>query len=170
MSYRVELDYTKAASGTLNPPTGISFVVTGIPELPHAYEENRLVLLPRNPRSLFAYWDLRQDTAPGHQLVLRVYSAETTGSALEQEIPLHREANNWYIHIPDTGGLYFALLGHLIDGKFVPWLTSNRVKAPLSKASAKIDPGWPPLDLLHITDSTVTGFNPGTSWFSNLKA
>ena len=163
----MELDYTKATSGTRKPPAGISFAFN-TPELPQAYDENRLVLLPRSPRSLFAYWDIRRDIAPGHQPVLRLYSIETGSSALQQEIVLFQEANNWYINIPDNGGLYFAHLGYLIDGKFVPWLTSNRVQAPPARASAKVDPAWPPLELPHSSDSTMSGFNPGTSWFSGV--
>lgn len=133
-------------------------------ELPFAYDENRLVLLPRNSRSLFAYWDIRRDIAPGQPTVLRVYREEAGISDLQQEITLHWKANNWYIHIPAIGGLYLALLGHLIEGKFVPWLTSNRVAAPLARASAKIDPAWPPLELPG-RDGTLPGFM-GTSWFA----
>lgn len=161
MNNRVELDHTNSTRGTLNPPAGISFV-NSRSELTLVYAENRLVLLPRSPRTMFVYWDIRQDIAPEYPMVLRVYRESPQEVVLQQEITVHREAYNWYIQIPATGGLYFTQLGHLIEGKFVPWLTSNRVIAPLAKISAKIDPSWSPL----VLPNHSPGRNTGTSWFS----
>jgi hypothetical protein len=150
-----------STGGTLNPPAGISFV-NSRSELTPVYAENCLVLLPRSPRNIFTYWDICQDIAPEYQRVLRVYRESTPEVVLQQEIIIHREAYNWYIQIPATGGLYFTQLGHLIEGKFIPWLTSNRVIAPLAEISAKIDPSWSPLVLPNHSSER----NTGTSWFT----
>lgn len=161
MNNRVELDYTKSTRGILNSPTGISFV-NSRPELTPVYAENRLVLLSRSPRTIFTYWDIHHDIAPEYPMVLRVYRESSQEVVLQQEITVNREAYNWYLQIPATGGLYFTQLGHLIEGKFVPWLTSNRVIAPLAEISAKIDPSWSPL----ILPNHSPGRNTATSWFT----
>lgn len=80
--------------------------------LPQAYGRERLVLLPRDPQWIFAYWELapalarRQDPGLGE---LRLYFEETGELALA--VPCDLRAGKFYIKAPHRGRRYFAELG-----------------------------------------------------------
>jgi hypothetical protein len=88
------------------------------PGLPAAYGTGRLLLVARDPRWLYAHWDLTEaqlvaynrQSATGH-LALRVFEKSLeTPPVLEQEV--HPESRNWFLNVPRTGTTYLAELGY----------------------------------------------------------
>ena len=86
--------------------------------LVEGYNENRIMVLLRDPSWAFAYWDLKQgdleeirDSRPAGHLFLRVY--EISGEKLLSDkisdffdIPLSLKDVSWYINLPQTGVNY----------------------------------------------------------------
>lgn len=82
------------------------------------YNENRIVVLLRDPSWAYAYWDVKKseqdnlvDSRPEGRLFLRVYEM-TDGSPLNSnladffDIPLELSDRSWYINLPQTGVRY----------------------------------------------------------------
>jgi hypothetical protein len=124
--------------------------------LPHFYDEDRLVILPRDPRCIFAYWELSTATrervekqAGGeHQpfYVLRVYQhARNDAENTESYFELHpgREDASWYITVPEPDRLYSVELGWISpQGSFQVLLHSNKIRTPRDSISEIIDEEW----------------------------
>ncbi|NMB36296.1 MAG: DUF4912 domain-containing protein [Firmicutes bacterium] len=123
--------------------------------LPSYYGENRLVLLPRDPYWLFAYWEIdiptRQGLAKEMQrdyaslnFALRCHRfTENNGVGSYFDLPVTPAADNWYIKagIPDKQ--YRLEYGcYLPDGGFKVILTSNTVRTPRDSLSEIIDENW----------------------------
>lgn len=119
--------------------------------LPGQYDTNRLVLLPRDPYWLFAYWEITQDKLallwdgyshgrePDH-LVLRVHSLDK-GSYQDMEVT--GTAGSWHIPVLWADCTYRAELGGLLPGNaFLALVASNTVRTPRDSISAVIDPHW----------------------------
>lgn len=136
--------------------------------LPLMYEENRLVLLTRDPWWLFAYWDLRHPIGPPDlPRFIRLYRGGLQGPHFDY--PLHPMANNYYLRVPAPSSTYIAQLGHIEQGRFVPWLTSNPALTPRAQASDRWDAAWPPLKVgPEIEIESGWGTSPGL-WKSGGK-
>ncbi|HHX73766.1 MAG TPA: DUF4912 domain-containing protein [Firmicutes bacterium] len=119
--------------------------------LPAAYGVDRLVILPQDPHTLFAYWEI----TPLHEQALRnlypgrweagktilVVSSPDCGGQKNADIP--PETDNWYIDGLTAGCLYRAELGRILtDGTFISLAVSNTVRTPRNSLSAVIDPRW----------------------------
>lgn len=86
-------------------------------ELPESYGTQRLYLTARDPRWLYAYWDIsgqqmaryRQRAVDG-RVVLRLFEKNIAHPV--QEITLTPEARNWYIAVPKPSTTYHAELGY----------------------------------------------------------
>lgn len=119
--------------------------------LPETYGVDRLVLLPKDPHSLFAYWEvtpalenkLREqygDTLDMSRLVLRIHYLDFGGIT---DIDVNSYTNNWYLHVNDADSAYRVELGRLLpDGNFVSLLVSNTIQTPRDSISSVIDPRW----------------------------
>lgn len=120
-------------------------------KLPSAYGIDRLVLLPKNPHWLFAYWEVTAgleskfrkqyganwDTA---RLVLRIHDLET---GRHREIALDGHADNNYLQVDDADRSYYVEMGRILaDGSFISMLISNIIRTPRDSISAVIDPRW----------------------------
>ncbi len=87
-------------------------------ELPEAYGTQQLFLTARDPRWLYAHWDLTREqlrkynslSADGH-LVLRIYRGTLDAEALA-EIHVHPESRNWFVPVPQAGAKYLSALGY----------------------------------------------------------
>ncbi len=126
--------------------------------LPTYYEEDRLVLLPRDPYSLFAYWEI--STSTGEHIkknwgekgwnnsspVLRICKhhrsrQETIESVTD--INLEPGSNNWYIPVTGPDHFYHVELGwRRPEGTFFSLLISNLVRTPRNSISDLIDENW----------------------------
>ncbi len=117
--------------------------VARVTELPRSYGQDSLVLLPRDPRWLFAYWELREETVRRARVasamgkpMLRVYDVTdihfTGFNAHRQvDVDVKLETTNWYINVPEGGRLYLAEVGFLAkDGRFTPMARSNTIGVP----------------------------------------
>ncbi|HAA37650.1 MAG TPA: hypothetical protein DCE00_02120 [Firmicutes bacterium] len=119
--------------------------------LPHCYGVDRLVLLPRDPHKLVAYWEITpaleesfaqqfpEQWFRGHSLI----KLKNIMTGTVQDFAVNHQANNWYLEVNDADQSYYAQLGRrLDDGTFVVMLTSNTVSTPRSSLSSVIDPRW----------------------------
>ena len=97
----------------------------GLGELPWTYGDDLLVALPRDPRTLFIYWDHAQATLeasfanlPGARVELWVFARGATGWDRVRVVDVALEARGWYVHDLEPGRPYRAEL-HLLgsDGQ-----------------------------------------------------
>lgn len=113
-------------------------------ELPPTYDEDRAVLLVRDPQWAYAYWDLRKALAtrdPAHgdfRQILRVQemSGHEGRPAYFYDVPVPPYARSWYLKLPGDGRRYRIEVGlHYRDGSYAPVAASNGIEMPRSKPS-----------------------------------
>ena len=146
--------------------------------LPYSYNETKLVLLVRDPYTLYSFWDFSADTwnwfqgfsrkQRGVRSVLRVHNLN---QGTTHDLDAGLEAKNWYIHahLPDTS--FEAELG-LVEpsGKFHSIVRSNRVKTPRDAPSEVVDGDWAGDDaeeIYRLSGGGKTGY--GSPMFSPVK-
>ena len=86
--------------------------------LPEAYGTGRLSLTPRDPNWIYAHWDLTREqlkeynrrSAEGH-LILRVFTENAQGQVFN-EIHVHPESRNWFVHVSQPGTKFSTELGY----------------------------------------------------------
>ena len=88
----------------------------GLGELPWTYGDDLLVALPRDPTTLFVYWDQARSTVdaalagvPGARVQLWVF-ARGTGWDRVRVVDVALEARGWYVHDLEPGRSYRAEL------------------------------------------------------------
>ena len=86
-------------------------------DLPESYGTERLYLTARDPRWLYAYWDMSGQQMARHRvkavdgrIVLRIFEQNHRDPI--QEITLTPEARNWYLPVPKPSTTYRAQLGY----------------------------------------------------------
>jgi len=106
--------------------------------LPHAYADDRVVLLTRDPHTLFAYWDLAPGTpqpagAAAAQLVLRVHDLSLLDFAdarplRHHDLDVDRLVGSRYVPVDGNGARYRAEIGwRWTDGRFVTRVRSGTI-------------------------------------------
>ncbi|OGR90156.1 MAG: hypothetical protein A2992_01340 [Elusimicrobia bacterium RIFCSPLOWO2_01_FULL_59_12] len=128
--------------------------------LPDTYGDNCLVIMPRDPLCLFAYWEATADrldalrdqagreTWQTGQATLRVYDVTGAGEGLDRasrffDIAISYDARRWYIHVPEPGRNWVVELGFKFpDGRFLVLLRSNRIALPGGAVSSQTDSRW----------------------------
>ncbi len=119
-------------------------------DLPFSYNETKLVLLLRDQRWAYGYWDFStkswhwiekfRSADPGALSILRIFNLNK-GSHFDLQVEL--ETRRWYIDLglPDT--TFEAQLG-LLDsrGRFHLIARSNRIHTPRNSPSPNVDPEW----------------------------
>jgi len=144
-------------SSQLNVPAAASANGVALdrgPDLPRDYHVTRLVLLPRDPQWIFAYWEIAPATwnevekAFGAQArqegraVLRL-SARRAGENRTFDVGVDLAARNWYVATPVRGGVWVGELGLVLpDGRFVRLAVSNEIHMPNGEVSNVIDERW----------------------------
>jgi hypothetical protein len=105
-------------------PVPLPLDAEGLGELPWTYGDDLLVALPRDPRTLFVYWDHARRTLdasftdlPGARVELWIF-ARGAGWERVRVVDVALEARGWYVHDLEPGRSYRAEL-HLIgsDGQ-----------------------------------------------------
>lgn len=113
-------------------------------DLPDGYGEDSVVLLAKDPRSLYLYWDFSRETVerafawmPGLHTKVRLFADD----ALDREVDFSLEARSWYIHDLTPGRTYRAeLTSHAIDGQVRRiGEASNPVKLPSEGPSPLVE-------------------------------
>jgi len=137
-------------------PSKRVFVDTG-PKLPESYGEDKLVILPKDPSVIFAYWELNKKVAG--QMVIRVYETNVARDKSHFDVSINSAANNWYIKVPRPGKRYRAELGVIKNGKFIMLLFSNTILVPRAGISDEADEEWMIVkeDLQRIIQTTGLG-------------
>ncbi|MBO8128451.1 MAG: DUF4912 domain-containing protein [Peptococcaceae bacterium] len=129
-------------------------------ELPQNYNQNRLVLLARDPYWLYAYWEISAtleqefyrtygpDAWHSSRPVLRLYDVtgiEFNGANAHTyiDIPINDDVDNWHIEASSPERTFCLDLGRILPGgKFVTLLRSNTVTTPAAKISERVDEEW----------------------------
>lgn len=131
--------------------------------LPETYGDDRLVLLARDPRTLFAYWDLtpwteRPPDAIAARLVLRIEDLtfldfEEAQPWQHQDVPIERLVGSHYVEVGRAAGTFRAEVGwRWPSGAFVARVRSDAV------TTARADtPGHDPVRWLTVRPSSTSG-------------
>lgn len=115
------------------------FIDTG-PAIPAKYNDETLVIMPRDPACIFAYWEISR-TILGY-LVLRVYEMNKSGDKYYFDTDVEGSINNWYVKVPHPGKKYRAEIGYMNNGVFTLILSSNIIDIPSSSISDEADENW----------------------------
>jgi|YelNatPaOPRAMG01_1025707.scaffolds.fasta_scaffold21617_1 hypothetical protein len=87
----------------------------------------KLVLMPRDPWWVFAYWEVDKTIVSDKPLILKLYRQY---DKLYSSINIG-SADNWYINLPEPSDIIRAELGYVKPGgEFVILAISNTVKTP----------------------------------------
>ncbi len=149
--------------------------------IPSGYGDNKIVLMVRDPWTLYAYWEIRKDVEDrvredmrkkglaASASILRVYDA-TEGDPdanprIVSDFELKDWANNWYVHVGDAGRRWMVDIGILCaSGEFFRLARSNIVEAPSCGMSDVIDEEWMCQDDLYYRMFAIAGgYGMGTS-------
>jgi len=124
------------------------------------YGDTRIALLPRDPRWIYAYWEISEaskekvmrsqgeDIFSRSSLALRFYDVTDiifNGSNAHRyfDVNVHSEIGNWYFQVPESGRTYIGDIGLLTkDGRFIALARSNAVSLPSGKISEIGDEEW----------------------------
>jgi hypothetical protein len=117
-------------------------------DLPPAYGDDAFVALPRDPRTVFLYWDLARDTLDGifrgldqPRVQLWVFGRSDSGWDRVRTVEFALESRGYYIHDLDPGRAYRAEI-HALDRHGRERLVghaSNEVMLPRVGPSPVID-------------------------------
>ncbi len=106
-------------------------------ELPESYDTGSLFLVARDPHWLFAYWDFSwhkmaefRGRASDQTVRLHIYKVDGAHARLQQDIVLHSDAKNWFIHVGQSRSQFRAELGYYTQGGFHVISRSPTVKTP----------------------------------------
>ena len=140
---------------------------------PHAYGDNKIVLLVRDPHWIHAYWEITESKYKeignilGKDLdrskqVLRVYNTSTLPWK-SFDIYTVYGGRNWYINVPEANCTYVVDIGFLGPGqRFIAMARSNAVTTPRDGMSDIIDEEWMTIDFDRIY-ALSGGFGIGKS-------
>ena len=104
-------------------------------ELPESYGTRRLFLAARDPRWLYAYWDLSwqqlrdaEQESPGGKVFLQIY---IPGAERVHQIQIFPGSKEWYLPVHRPATLFQAELGYYRqDGSFHQLAVSDEVLTP----------------------------------------
>lgn len=115
-------------------------------QLPMGYDEDRVVLLARDPHCLYAYWEIsnsRKDAFInefGHELwkksipVLKVTNMSKNNVF---NVKVNDHSRSWYIQVEDSNCMYTAELGRMVSDRFfISLANSNYAATPGNSISA----------------------------------
>jgi hypothetical protein len=123
--------------------------------LPHAFGDDRITLLCKDPHWLHAYWEItprnyergRRELASSEAfLALRVFHFATHDAQSPEgsfDIDVSEGTRNWYVNGGRPGASFEVEIGlRSPDGRFVPLARSNRAYAPTDRMSDVLDEEW----------------------------
>src|SRR4051812_46042878 len=114
----------------------------GLPELPKAYGAPLLFAIPRDPRTLFTYWnvDWSELFSEGEPIDRQVYlRIRTSAGADESETAIEPMLGSYYAEVVQPGGEYQTELGYYDGaGNWSAIATSEMVTMPPEDASENV--------------------------------
>ena len=106
-------------------------------ELPESYDSGTLFLVARDPHWLFAYWDFSwhkmaefRGRASDNTVRLHIYKVDGAHAQLQQDIVLHSDAKNWFIHVGQSKSQFRAEFGYYTQDGFHAISRSPTIKTP----------------------------------------
>lgn len=122
-------------------------------EIPKEYQENRIVLLVRDPEWVHAYWEVTPDALgeanrrladPEAHLTLRIYDmTEWKDLTYFWDIEIYQRIGNWYLHVGRPDRTYLTDVGMKSrTGAFATIARSNPGHTPPSAPSSRFDEEW----------------------------
>ena len=120
----------------------LATVDDGLPDLPEGYGESRIVLLPRDPKWAYAYWDVSNEHKQelrqqgGQRLMLRLYDVTDIDQSVQaphsmQQQDCHEMARSWYLEVPVSDRDYSAEIGYLTaDDRWLLLARSAPIRVP----------------------------------------
>lgn len=129
----------------VGPPTAPAIV---IPDLPWAYEDDRLVLLVRDPRTLFAYWDFNPDTVrksreavPEGRPYLRLLMLGGSETRVVKEFEIDFDSRSYYLYELEANRDYRVeiLLRNAAGAERLVGRSSNVATLPSNKPSSWVE-------------------------------
>lgn len=127
-------------------------------ELPWNYDDNKIVLLVRDPWWLYSYWEVNEhrqrqvweniarEGCQPDKTVLRVYDVTDVPLSHHHsffDIEVGCAVGNWYIDVGQPNRQWMAELGiRTQDGRFFAWVRSNVVRTPRFGISDILDEEW----------------------------
>lgn len=161
--------------------SGTAFKTDRRYHLANGYNDNKIVLLIRDPWTLYSYWEIRRDIEDSvknkirergltvEKSVLRVYDVTgkdpNQGVAPAFDFELRDWANTWYIHTGNHGRTWMVDIGILCtNGEFFCLARSNVVTAPQYGMSDVVDDQWKcPEELYYRMFAVAGGHDIGKS-------
>lgn len=139
--------------------TGVAVIEANETEIPHTYNDTKIVLMVRDPYWLHTYWSINQITVDYLSgkfnnwnqipLILRVYDISNinnfdgSNSNYFFDIHINHEANSWYIHVGGPNRSFCVDLGFIQEnGLFYTITRSNIVTTPRDNVSEIVDEEW----------------------------
>src|SRR3989339_241957 len=120
-------------------------------EPPYNYNDNKIVLMVRDPYWLYTYWEINEnkireikrelgENLGGASLILRIYNTSDWNFF---DIKVGAHVGNWYINVGRPNTSYCVDIGYLTsDGIFMCSARSNVVTTPRDSMSEIIDEEW----------------------------
>jgi hypothetical protein len=156
----------ETAKTSLQPPppaekeeTVSIFIDRGAP-LQERYGETKIALLPRDPRWIYAYWEIAEaekeevrrkqgeEIFSKASLTLRFYDVTDIifngkNAHKQFDVKVYSEIGNWYFQAPESGRTYLSDIGLLTEkGEFITLARSNPVSLPKGQISEIADEKW----------------------------
>jgi hypothetical protein len=114
--------------------------------LPELYDVDEVVLMPVDPRTVYAYWEVREASvaqahaqAEGGRLILRIVAvtASWEGPSVEtRDIEVHERVGDWFVRDLPPGAVLRAALGWRAATGFEPLSVAMELSAPPFGAAA----------------------------------
>ncbi len=128
-------------------------------DIPQQYGDNKIVLMVRDPWTIFSYWEIRKDVEDGVKAVIRekglspvksvikIYKASENENGQDltavNEVELRGWATSWYVHVDEPGQEWLMDIGIVAsNGEFFCLSRSNKVKTPANYMSETCDGEW----------------------------
>ncbi len=120
----------------------LTTVDEGLSELPDGYGDSRIVLLPRDPKWAYAYWDVSNEhkqelrNQGGQRLMLRLYDVTDIDQQHQSPHSMHQQechemARSWYVEVPVSDRDYTIEIGYLTaDERWLILTRSAPVRVP----------------------------------------
>jgi len=149
--------------------------------IPTNYGDNKIVLMIRDPWTIYAYWEIRKEIEDNvkrsidekgfviEKSILRVYDVTDGEEHLENrtsfEFELKNWAESWYVHTGMPGRKWMVDIGILCtNGEFFCLARSNVVITPAYGMSGIFDEEWMcPEDMYYKMFAVAGGYGIGTS-------
>lgn len=119
------------------------------------YERARVILMARDPRWLYAYWDIRNkhremrekrlDDWNSSYPVLRLYNITPGFGGGHTDIGVNDDADSWYVQVHEPNVRLVAEIGRVFPDGFTCMARSNEVTMPPHGVSMEISQEWAPI-------------------------